>query len=176
MASELAAASIITDTEVDGLTRYDTEGSAFHIRELKGGDGDALLRFYTDFEPKRGAQGLPPEGAVRVARWLEGVLSRGIHLVVEREGELIGHAFVTPTPREGIGEYAVFLHQEQRSRGIGTELNRAMADEARSRGLRGLWLSVEPHNRAAIRSYKKAGFRFVPQTVFTIEPEMEMTL
>ena len=39
-----------------------------------------------------------------------------------------------------------------------------------------LWLSVEPHNRAAIRSYEKVGFRFLPGTIFSPEAEMEMEL
>ena len=43
-------------------------------------------------------------------------------------------------------------------------------------GLRRLWLSVEPQNRAALRSYLKAGFTFRAATVYTPEVEMELDL
>ncbi|MCA1790912.1 MAG: hypothetical protein LC667_13970, partial [Thioalkalivibrio sp.] len=39
-----------------------------------------------------------------------------------------------------------------------------------------LWLSVEPHNRPAVRSYQKAGYRFRPSTLYSCELEMELEL
>jgi ribosomal protein S18 acetylase RimI-like enzyme len=47
---------------------------------------------------------------------------------------------------------------------------------ARASGVKRLWLSVEPNNRAAVRSYEKAGFRFVPATIYSPEVEMELPL
>jgi hypothetical protein len=35
---------------------------------------------------------------------------------------------------------------------------------------------VEPYNRPAVRSYEKAGFRFVPATIYSPEVEMELPL
>lgn len=157
-------------------TRSDKRGEAFSVRELLSMDRPTLERFYADFEPKRAAQGLPPEGADRVARWLDSVLARGVHLLAEREGQLIGHALVLPTSEAEVGEYAVFLSREQRGRGVGTALNQVALEAARAAGLSRLWLSVEPHNRAAIRSYEKAGFQFRPPTIFSSEPEMEVEL
>ncbi|HUE95496.1 MAG TPA: GNAT family N-acetyltransferase [Longimicrobiaceae bacterium] len=162
--------------EVGAITWLDNVGAPFEVRASRPADLGALMRFYHDFEPKRAAQGLPPAEPDRIARWLAGVLATGIHKLAFRQRQLIGHAFVTPTTRAGIGEYAVFLHQAERGLGIGTLLNRATVDAARNRGLRGLWLTVEPQNRAAIRSYEKVGFRFVPSTAFSIEPEMELEL
>jgi ribosomal protein S18 acetylase RimI-like enzyme len=143
-------------------------------REFKPADLDALLAFYGRFEPKRAAQGLPPAGPERIATWLRVVLAGPLHKLAFREESLIGHAFVTATKKPGIGEYAVFLHQDLRGRGLGTELNREVVETARRRGMRGLWLTVEPHNRAAIRSYEKVGFGFVPATVYSTEVEMEI--
>lgn len=154
----------------------DREGAAFEVRPLRPEDRPALDAFYDAFEPKRDAQGLPPSGAERVRRWLDGVLAEGEHRVVEREGRLEGHAFLVPTGRDGVWEYAVFLDAAVRGRGLGTALHRLMLDAARACGLRGVWLSVEPHNRAAIRSYRRAGFTFVPETLFSPELEMEVRL
>jgi RimJ/RimL family protein N-acetyltransferase len=155
-------------------TRHDKAGVPFLVGEYDPGFRGALQRFYEDFEPKRAAQGLPPADPARIRRWLDSVLGRGLHLLACREGELIGHGLVMPTTREGIGEYAVFLREDLRGRGSGTELNRAVVEAAEAAGYRGLWLTVEPRNRSAIRSYEKAGFHFIPTTVFSVEAEMEL--
>jgi RimJ/RimL family protein N-acetyltransferase len=107
---------------------------------------------------------------------LDAVLPAGIHLVVERDGASIGHALLVPAGSKGVAEYAVFLHQEHRGRGAGTEVNRVAVDVAREAGLKRLWLSVEPANRAAIGSYTKAGFHFLPGTTLSREAEMEIEL
>lgn len=163
-------------SEVPPPLRRARGGDSFEVRPLHPDDRPALQAFYEDFEPKRAAQGLPPLGAERVARWLDTVLSGGIHLIAEREGELIGHALLVPMERPGELEYAVFLRQDVRGRGVGTELNHAAVEAARAGGARRLWLSVEPHNRAAIRSYEKVGFRFLPGTIYSAEAEMELGL
>lgn len=163
-------------TAVPNRLRTDRTGRPYEIQELRPCDVADLERFYDEFEPKRAAQGLPPEGLDRIRRWLRSVIGSGLHLVAVSGGELVGHAFIVPTSRPGIGEYAVFLRQDLRGRGIGTELNRAVVEEARKAGWKGLWLSVQPRNRPAIRSYEKVGFRFIPETLLTMEAEMELDL
>lgn len=159
-----------------GISRTDKRGAPFQVRPFRTDDRAALEAFYEVFEPKRAAQGLPPLGRERVARWLDTVLTGGEHLLAFRAGTLIGHAFLLPTGQEGVAEYAVFLCQEERGQGVGTELNRTAVELARAQGWARLWLTVEPHNRAAIRSYEKAGFRFLPATVFSPEAEMALDL
>lgn len=158
------------------VRRLDKDGVPFRVRPYRADDLPLLLRFYDEFEPKRAAQGLPPQGEERVSRWLDSVLPHGIHLVASRDHGLIGHAFLVPTRREGVYEYAIFLRQDARGRGVGTELNRTAIEAARAAGARRVWLSVEPRNRAAIRSYEKVGFHFLPNTVLSTEAEMELDL
>ncbi len=157
-------------------THLDKDRVPFDVREAISVDHESLRAFYEGFEPKRGAQGLPPAEPDRIQGWLRTILATGLHLVALRDGELIGHAFVVPTKWDGIGEYAVFLREDMRGRGVGTELNRAAVEAARRSGWAGLWLTVEPRNRPAIRSYEKAGFRFIPETVYSMEAEMRMDL
>jgi RimJ/RimL family protein N-acetyltransferase len=83
---------------------------------------------------------------------------------------------IMPTDRAGVSEYAIFLEEAVRGQGLGTEVNRLTAQVARTLRIDRLWLSVEPRNRPAVRSYEKAGFRFKPETVFTPELEMELVL
>jgi len=154
----------------------DKTGETFEVRPYQPRDRAALELFYNDFEPKRAAQGLPPKDAERISRWLDAILPQGLHLLAFHNKRLVGHAFLVPTGEEGIAEYAVFIHQQHRGRGLGTELNRTAVEAAREAGLRGLWLCVEPHNRAALRSYEKAGFTLIPGTIFSPEAEMRLTL
>lgn len=128
---------------------------------------------YDNFEPKRVAQGLPPLEAERRERWLDAILASGSHIVIEVDGRIVGHGMLLPFEDDG-AELANFLHQAVRDRGIGTVLNRALIDAGHELGLRRIWLSVQPSNRRAIRSYEKAGFR--RQVVSAWAPELEMEL
>ena len=154
----------------------DKLGETFLIRPFVEDDGDALLEMYDDFEPKRVAQGLPPADPEHRARWLASVLEAGHHLVVEIDGRVVGHGMLLPFQDVVVAELANFLHQTTRDRGIGTTLNRALLDLGRELGMRRVWLSVEPFNRRAIRSYEKVGFAKLPATAWAPEVEMEVAL
>jgi RimJ/RimL family protein N-acetyltransferase len=154
--------------------RVDREGRPFTVRRLRGEDRAALESMYASFEPKRGAQGLPPQEK-GIARWLDRVLADGQHLGVFVDGQLLGHLMLLPTG-EKRAELANFLHQTIRNRGIGTSINRMALDVARAEGYGSVWLCVEPFNRAAVRSYEKAGFRRLPGTLWAPEIEMEASL
>jgi RimJ/RimL family protein N-acetyltransferase len=147
----------------------DKHGHPFIVRSF------ALERMYQAFEPKRVAQGLPPGSLYQISRWLDTVLLDGSHVVVELDGQILGHGMLLPFA-PGAAELANFLHQSIRDRGIGTALNERLIALGRDQGLRRIWLSVEPSNRRAIRSYEKAGFRRRPVSVWSPEVEMEIDL
>lgn len=149
----------------------DRTGATFLAREYEPRDRPDLQAMYADFEPKRGAQGLPPEGDARIRAWLNRVLAAGRHVVVEIDGRVVGHVMLIPM-EDGSFELANFLHQSVRNRGIGTHMNRLALELAREAGVPRVWVSVEPGNRAAVRSYQKAGFRLLPGSHWA--PEIEM--
>lgn len=153
----------------------DKQGDTFTLRRYRPEDRDSLEAMYHAFEPKRVAQGLPPVSREQCARWLDAVLGGGHHLVVEIHDHILGHGMLLPFG-EDAAELANFLHQEVRDRGIGTALNRGLLDLAREYDVRRVWLSVEPSNRRAIRSYEKVGFRRCPVEPFTPELEMDVVL
>ncbi|HUH12150.1 MAG TPA: GNAT family N-acetyltransferase [Longimicrobiales bacterium] len=155
------------------MTLTAKDGTPFVAREMGVADRPALEAMYLDFEPKRTAQGLPPEKPVAIEKWLDAVLPNGTHILVDIGGEVLGHMMLIPIDRGRI-ELANFLHQSIRNRGIGTELNRLGVALAKRDGYRAVWLCVEPSNRAAIRSYEKAGFLTVAGTMFLPELEMEV--
>jgi RimJ/RimL family protein N-acetyltransferase len=153
----------------------DKLGQPFVLRMLLPDDYRGLIAMYEAFEPKRAAQGLPPGSREQIVRWLAGTLAAGIHVVVEVEGEILGHGMLLPY-QPGAAELANFLHQSIRDRGIGTALNRQLLDAGREQGLRRAWLSVEPSNRRAIRAYEKVGFRRRSISLWSPEIEMELEL
>lgn len=152
----------------------DREGRSFTVRPLTADDRLALEAMYRAFEPKRGAQGLPPLEK-SLGRWLDRVLAHGRHFGVVVAGELLGHVMLLPIDDERV-ELANFLHQSIRNRGIGTAINRIALDIARDDGRSSVWLCVEPFNRPAVRSYEKAGFRRLPGSLWETEIEMEARL
>lgn len=152
----------------------DRKGEEFIAREYAESDRAALAQMYDAFEPKRAAQGLPPVGPPRINLWLERVLKRGRHIVVEVNGKVCGHVMLIPLEDESKVELANFLHQSIRGRGIGTAMNQLAVRLAKEAGIARVWLSVEPSNRAAVRSYEKAGFKRLPGSMWS--PEMEMAV
>ncbi|NIP78606.1 MAG: GNAT family N-acetyltransferase [Gemmatimonadetes bacterium] len=157
------------------VTWTDKTGRPFTLRALRPNDRSELEEMYADFEPKRVAQGLPPADPAQRRRWLDSVLADGHHVVVEIDGHVRGHGMLLPFDRTA-AELANFLHQSVRDRGIGTALNEALLGIGRSHGIRRVWLSVEPSNRPAIRSYEKVGFRRRAVAAWSPEVEMEVTL
>jgi RimJ/RimL family protein N-acetyltransferase len=142
------------------------------IRPFDPSDRPGLDRMYDGFRPKRAAHGLPPDGPHRRQAWLDDVIARGQHIVaITPDGDIIGHAMLVPVD-DHTTELANFVDHRFRGRGFGTRLNRAALDLARDSGWRRVWLVVDPANRAAIRSYHKAGFVAAPGTEWT--PEIEM--
>jgi RimJ/RimL family protein N-acetyltransferase len=144
----------------------------WQIRAYKPFDRFALERMYADFEPKRAAQGLPPEGG-RLHAWLGDVLRHGLHVVATFGPRVLGHVMLIPLENDSV-ELANFVHQSVRGRGLGTELNRAAIELARENRIRRIWLSVDPSNRSAIRSYTRTGFHILPGSPWA--PELEMAI
>lgn len=153
-------------------TFTDHTGQPFLVRRFEATDRPALEAMYDTFQPLRVAQGLPPGDSESRRRWLDAVLESGIHVVVLVDDRLLGHGMLLPY--NGTVELANFLHQSVRNRGIGTRLNAVLVDQAEKAGYDRVWLSVEPSNRAAIRSYEKAGFRRLPGSLLGPEIEMEV--
>jgi RimJ/RimL family protein N-acetyltransferase len=155
-------------------TPVDREGRPYLVRRLGPEDRAALEAMYHAFEPKRGAQGLPPQPEA-LGPWLDRVLAAGAHLGVFVDNALLGHLMLLPISEDRV-ELANFLHQSIRNRGIGTAINRIALDVARRMGMKSVWLCVEPFNRAAVRSYERAGFRRLPGSLWQPEIEMEVDL
>jgi ribosomal protein S18 acetylase RimI-like enzyme len=99
-------------------------------------------------------------------------------LVAEDDWGVLGclvHQDTFSTWRGANGVFVVdlFVREDQRGRGIGLDLLRRAASLGLERGARFMRLDVEPHNEAALRFYRRLGFRPVDHRFEMMEmPEM----
>lgn len=106
---------------------------------------------------------IPPLTYEKFEKWHGGFIEepRHIALVAEVKKKIIGLVSI------GIGEeiyrydcwLAIYVHKDFWYRGVGTQLMKAIVDVARDIGLRRISLGVYADNKAAIRMYKKVGFK-----------------
>lgn len=99
-------------------------------------------------------------------KWLDELLEQvekgeKVHLVARVNGNYAGNGEVRigKLRRSHVGEIGIALAKEYRNEGIGTELIRALIDEARAHGVRLLSLSCYENNDRACHVYQKLGFQ-----------------
>ena len=153
------------------LTFRSKTGLEIEVVELSDSRFEELVDMYEVFEPKRGAQGLPPIGRERIVAWLRHLQTHGHNLLALSDHRVMGHSMLCPVDAER-AEFAIFLDQKFRNQGIGTRLTEATLDRARRLNFRNIWLSVETNNGCAVRVYRKTGF----QLSGLFGPEQEMAL
>lgn len=73
---------------------------------------------------------------------------------------MIGHAALVPDLQGISGEFVIFVHQNQRNLGIGTELSRFTLEKSTQIGFKSVWLTVNVLNSIAVKLYKKVGFKY----------------
>jgi RimJ/RimL family protein N-acetyltransferase len=147
------------------------QGLQIRIVEFRDVFFQPLVQMYEDFEPKRGAQGLPPVGRDRLISWLRPLCLNHLNLLAFLGDRIIGHTMMCLMGPDR-AEFAIFIHQGFRNQGIGSEFTRITLEYGKANRLRHIWLTVEVNNFSAIRVYKKMGF----QMSGTYYPEVEMVL
>lgn len=73
---------------------------------------------------------------------------------------MIGHAALIPDLKGKSGEFIVFIDQNNRNLGIGTQLTRMTLERSKQLGFETVWLTVPLTNFIAIKLYKKFGFEY----------------
>jgi ribosomal protein S18 acetylase RimI-like enzyme len=143
--------------EAPPRTFADRKGRDVEIRRY-GGEYEALVEMYLDFDPEDRAQGIPPTDEKGIRRWLDDLLVEEAVNVVAWHGDApVGHAMLVPD-RHGASELAIFVLREYQEAGIGTELIEGLLGAGSEDGLDRIWLTVERWNNPAIALYRKVGF------------------
>ncbi|MBX9922899.1 MAG: GNAT family N-acetyltransferase [Rhabdochlamydiaceae bacterium] len=88
--------------------------------------------------------------------------SQGIYLVAEKEGILVGHAFLEILDLQNLSHVAqlnIAVHKGYQGKGIGTQLMERIIEWAKQSGrVEKIELNVRASNTGAIALYKKMGF------------------
>jgi len=145
---------------LEHITRFDKKGHPFEIGISRPGDFSCLMEMYFIFSPRPASQGLPPEDLDVCRSWVKTLFDSGTNLLAWRGNRVIGHAALVPDIKGGSGEFVIFVHQNDRNLGIGTELTRYLFEQSRQFGVDCVWLTVNMVNSAAIKLYKKFGFEY----------------
>jgi ribosomal protein S18 acetylase RimI-like enzyme len=135
-------------------------GRTLLARQYTVDDFGALVEMYKGFEPKRVAQGLPPPDVPRIARWLDELQNKSRALLALDGPRVVGHALLCPISDAAV-EFTVFVHQDFREEGLGTELTRLAIAHATEMGFAEIYLTTELTNFPALRLYRKAGFEIL---------------
>ena len=123
-------------------------------------DFPSLLEMYRVFSPKPASQGLPPEDPEICQDWVKKLFGMGQNLLVWRGESVVGHAALIPDIKGKSGEFVIFVDQNHRNLGIGTELTRFTLEKSRQLALESVWLTVNVSNFIAIKLYRKLGFEY----------------
>lgn len=145
----------------DRFQGIDRSGNPFVIGICCAEDYPSLYEMYLHFSPKPASQGLPPEDPETCRNWLKNLLKIGFNLLAWRGNQVIGHAVLIPDPKGKSGEFIVFIDQNNRNLGIGTELTRLTLEKSKHLGFESVWLTVPLTNFIAIKLYKKFGFEYL---------------
>ena len=124
---------------------------AFAIRRIESGEAALVDRAAALFDD--------PPGADTTARFLA---SEDHHLLLALDndtpiGFVTGVEIVHPDKAVEMFLYELAVAEEARGWGLGTALVRALADLARERRCRGMWVLTDEDNVAAVATYRRAG-------------------
>ena len=139
---------------------HDKRGQPYEVRECSRDDFSCLLGMYDIFSPKPASQGLPPPEPETCRKWANSLLEIATNLLAWKENKVIGHAALIKDVKRLSGEFVIFVHQDFRNLGIGTELTGLTLEKARGLGFKSVWLTVAMTNFVAIKLYRKLGFEY----------------
>lgn len=138
------------------------------IRDAVSGDAPAIAAIYNDAVAHTTAiwNDTTVDAADRAA-WMAARQSAGhpVLVVVDASDEAIGYATYGPwRPHDGYRhtvEHSVYVRGDQRGRGLGPALMRALIERAREAGIHVLIAGIEAGNAGSIRLHEKLGFSHV---------------
>jgi RimJ/RimL family protein N-acetyltransferase len=142
------------------IVKTDKSGRPFEIGISRPEDLPSLLEMYRLFFPRPASQGLPPEDPETCNDWVKKLFEIGENLLAWRGDSVIGHAALVPDMKGRSVEFVIFVDQNHRNLGIGTELTRFALEKSRQLAFDSIWLTVNVSNAIAIRLYKKLDFEY----------------
>jgi putative acetyltransferase len=137
------------------------DGRQVAIRPLTVNDRDKLFSMFNSMSIKALEYSAAPYTMDVIDRWVNNIQSM-IAFVAKYAHDVVGYASIYKFPRQrmkGIGDLAIYVHQDFHRVGLGTALTEKLLEQARKDGMHRIHLSVVAENVAAIELYRKFGFK-----------------
>ncbi|MFO7460386.1 MAG: GNAT family N-acetyltransferase [Desulfatiglandales bacterium] len=144
----------------DPIQCRDRLGRPFEVRECSNHELPCLMDMYQAFLPRPASQGLPPPDSETCLKWASSLLEIAVNLLAWQDNRVIAHAALIKDLARLSGEFVIFVHQDYRNLGIGTELTRLTLIKAKELGFNTVWLTVAITNVIAARLYRRVGFEY----------------
>lgn len=151
----------------------DKEEEALIARPYRSEDLETLVDMYEDLDSYSRTMGLPPADRLQIENWLMKLMDRGWGLVVLLGDRIVGHVAATPET-SSTPEIVIFVHQDVRDRGIGTELMKQLLAHAADKDHSGLSLEVSSGKERAISVYENIGFDVIESTLRELQMEISL--
>ena len=137
------------------------DGKEVTIRFLTANDKEALFQMFSSMSNEALKWSMAPYTMEVIQRWINNIKNL-IPLVAEYNNRIVGYAsiykFQHPR-RKGIGDLAIYLHQDFHNVGLGTAMMKKLLQLAKEHKMHKLELYVVEDNKAAVALYKKFGFK-----------------
>lgn len=134
------------------------------LREARMGDLDAITAIYNDAVLNTTATfDTEPEGVEDRRAWFTRHGNRYPVIVAVLANEVVGWASLSRWSErrayDGAAENSLYVRSDQRGKGIGTALLRALLEEGRRGGLHTVVARIADGNPASVRLHEAAGFQ-----------------
>ena len=137
------------------LSVRDKTGKQITIKAYSGGP-DPLVQMYLAYD-EPATRGLPPQTEDEIREWLKTYLSDGLNVVARHNWRVLGHAALLP--HSDTAELVIFVHPDEQSNGIGTQLIQGLLGYGQERDMGNVWLSVSVDNLPLFRIATAVGFK-----------------
>jgi RimJ/RimL family protein N-acetyltransferase len=137
------------------------DGREVTVRFLNAGDRDGLFQMFASMSEKALEWSMAPYTVDVIDRWI-GNMSNLIPLVAEYDKKIVGYAVIykyPPQRRKGVGDLAIYLHQDFHRVGLGTAMTEKLLELAKKERMHKIELTVVADNEIAENLYKKFGFK-----------------
>lgn len=142
----------------DNIYFKDKKGRCILIRSYNyQQDRNELIKMYRKFNPEDRCLGLPPVKEEALKIWLDYIDDKGISIVGEHKGEVIGHLSVVPSGNE-VAEVTIFIIKDYQNAGIGRNMVSSIIDYCKKVDCKKIILTTEKCNNRALHLFREMGF------------------
>jgi putative acetyltransferase len=137
------------------------DGRQVTVRFLNANDRDGLFQMFSSMSAEALEWSMAPYAMEIIDRWIANI-PHLIPLVAECNEKIVGYAVIYKFPhqrRKGIGDLAIYLHQDFQKAGLGTAMTEKLLKLARGEKMHKIELTVVADNEIAKNVYRKLGFK-----------------